>query len=270
MLNSLTTTVSSLGMSNAEMIPLITSAWTGEVPPTVLPQDVPGLKDLRAERVALREAALSESETLYHQALADVREANAPVAHRVVGAWMVARNAFMKGVNQVALETTRAVDRTAESVNASAFRRYFPDAALPPGSDVECWKVKGLHGSITITGNLFVTPQHVAYHNGGRIAVLFKLTDVVAVVECVALDTYDGRPFLLSKPGPNIQTNAIQLYLNDHRLAEFVGFAPSTTDIAAEATNSAVKSSRAASMCYVSLYNAWAKVNGGHSIVGDA
>lgn len=238
----------------AEPIELLTATWSGRVP---RPPDSDGVTvdELRTQRQQLHEQELRDADRVIDEGSAAVRDSNAPLQQRAVGAWDVVRGAFLKGAVAAVSATSSGLHKSATVMTQKSFQSDFPH--LGHTQVLVAFLCQVLHGGVNVSGTLYVTPTHICYSNGGQLKVSVALADVVSVAECVSLHTYDGRMFLLRSPSADVKTDAVQLYVADNRLVEFVRIASTNVNAAVDAPNRQIRNAEPARLCTSAIIAAW-------------
>jgi hypothetical protein len=234
------------------------AAWAGKVTRPAAPTSETVVA-VRQAHQALLDSQMSRADDDLTSALQATREAQ-DAKGKAVGAWGVVRGAFLKGVSHAVAASSRGVEATMGKISSVRFNRNFPDAA--GDALLAVFTAQALHNGMPITGSIFVTDKHVCYHNGGTIRAAFALEDVVSVVLCISMNTYEGRPHLIPSPDPTVLSESMQLFLRDRSVVEFINIQPDAAEATSEFANHRFKHNRAAAMCHATIYDAWAKVVG--------
>jgi hypothetical protein len=175
---------------------------------------------------------------------------------RAKGLWNLAKTATNKAVMNVTVASTNALHHMGDVQFEREFARDFATIKASGAMLLSSFICRVMHGGTPIEGSMFVTTSHLCFTNGSAVVDAFPWTTVAQVSQCVELPTTEGVQ-LFQLPDASVKPTAVQLYIKDKSLIEFVCISEGSAHQASTMGAADLRHAPAAGLCYMAIKQVW-------------
>lgn len=195
-----------------QVVPILPLRMQGQLPPHP-PGPTQFMTDAEVH-LTRQNSRLQENQQLSNnidQGMGDLTGSGKTAGTRAKGLWGVLANGVKKGIVEVQIGASSAVQSTTGSSQHSRFKSAFGHIVQQGGEFHSSSESHVVHQGVSTPCGVFITSTHLCVNGSGlNDAIPYK--NIVSVVPCVSLPTTDLTPFLMPCPTNQVIPTGVEVF----------------------------------------------------------